>query len=91
MSIETTVLRAMLRLSRRREPADEEALTVRSGATGAQVRDILRRLEASGWVERRPGLPARLTFAGLALAVALLPRASTRRQVRRPRRASRAA
>ena len=57
MSIDTTVLRAMLRLSRRREAADEDALTVRSGCTRAEVRDALRRLEAQGIVERRPRLP----------------------------------
>jgi DNA-binding GntR family transcriptional regulator len=90
MSIDTTVLRAMLRLSRRREAADEDALTVRSGQTRATVRDALRRLEAQGLVERRPRLPPRLTMTGLAIAVALLPAAAARSS-RTTRRSSRAA
>lgn len=73
MRIDTTVLRAMLRLSRRREAADEDALTVRSGEARSAVRGALRRLEASGLVERRLHLAPRLTLQGLALAVALLP------------------
>jgi DNA-binding GntR family transcriptional regulator len=90
MSIDITVLRAMLRLSRRREAANEEALAVRSGHPRASVRNALRRLEAQGLVERRPRLPPRLTMTGLAVAVALLP-APAARPARRPRRDSRAA
>jgi Mn-dependent DtxR family transcriptional regulator len=89
MSIDTTVLRAMLRLSRRREAADEDALTVRSGESSVSVRAALRRLEAQGLVEQRPPLPPRLTLLGLAIAVALLP--GTARPKSRARRASRAA
>jgi DNA-binding GntR family transcriptional regulator len=94
MSIDTTILRAMLRLSRRREAADEDALTVRSGHSRAAVRDALRRLQAQGLVERRPSLPPRLTMTGLAVAVALLPPSSAlpaARAARRARRDSRAA
>lgn len=90
MSTDTTVLRAMLRLSRRREAADEDALTLRSGHTRATVRDSLRRLESIGLVERRTGRAPRLTFEGLAVAVALLP-ARAVRPVRPSRRPSRAA
>ena len=89
MSTDARVLRAMLRLSRRREAADEEGLVVRSGGTKAEVRASLRRLEALGFVERRADRP-RLTMQGLAAAVALLPRRQTRPS-RAPRRASRAA
>jgi DNA-binding GntR family transcriptional regulator len=90
MSTDTTVLRAMLRLSRRRQAADEDALTVRSGQTRAAVRDALRRLEAQGLVERRPRSAPRLTMMGLAIAVALLPAAAAR-SLRPPRRSSHAA
>src|ERR1700722_16757689 len=90
MSIDTTVLRAMLRLSRRREAADEDALTVRSGHPRASGPNALRRLEAQGLVERRPRLPPRLTMTGLAVAVALLPTPAAR-PLRRARRNSRVA
>jgi Mn-dependent DtxR family transcriptional regulator len=89
MSIEATVLRAMLRVARRREAADEEALAARVGNSAAEVRDALRRLDAAGLLERR-GRPApRLTMAGLAVAVGLLPVASRERRL--ARRSSRAA
>ncbi len=90
MTIDTTVLRALLRLSRRREAADEDALVLRSGRTRAQVRNALRELEAQGIVERRPALPPRLTMMGLAIAVAQLP-ARPARAARPARRSSRAA
>jgi RIO-like serine/threonine protein kinase len=90
MSTDTLVLRAMLRLSRRREAADEEALTLRSGMTAAEVRNALRRLEAQGLVERRRNAPPRLTMGGLALAVALLP-PQRAQPAARPRRTTRAA
>lgn len=89
MSIELTVLRAMLRVARRREAADEEALAVRAGGSEAEVRDALRRLDAAGLVERRGGSAPRMTMAGLAVAVGLLPAAARSR--RSARRASRAA
>jgi hypothetical protein len=95
MNIELIVLRTMLRLARRREPAAEEALVVRIqsgplpegplpegplpegpvGARGGQasIRAALRRLDSLGLVERRAGQAPRLTMAGLAVAVGLLP------------------
>jgi|GEM_PF-2197329 len=91
MSFDAMVLRAMLRLARRREAADEDALAVRVGGTRGAVRGAVRRLAAGGLVaRRRDGVPS-LTLAGLALAVALLPPGARRpgRPVRA--RASRAA
>lgn len=76
MSTEATVLRAMLRLSRRREAAEEEALALRVGSDGGRLRAVLRRLEAAGLVELRPDRPPRLTMAGLAVAVGSLPAAA---------------
>jgi Mn-dependent DtxR family transcriptional regulator len=82
MSIDAMVLRAMLRLARRREDAAEEAIAVRVGGSSGQIRASLRRLAAGGLVERRTQQGPRLTMAGLAVAVALLP------AQRRPRTAS---
>jgi Mn-dependent DtxR family transcriptional regulator len=89
MSIELTVLRAMLRVARRREAADVEALAVRVGGSPAEVRDALRLLDAAGLVERRGRSAPRMTMAGLAVAVGLLPAARAGR--RSARRSSRAA
>ena len=72
MSFDAMVLRAMLRLARRREAADEEAVAVRTGGSPAQVRSSLRRLRAMGLVQRVAHEP-RLTMPGFAIAVALLP------------------
>jgi Mn-dependent DtxR family transcriptional regulator len=90
MSIEAAVLRAMLRLARRREAADAEALAVRLGGSAAAVRAAIRRLDAAGLVERRAGDAPRLTMSGLAVAVGLLP-ASASGKGRSSRRSSRAA
>ncbi len=88
MSIDIMVLRAMLRLARRRRAADEAEVALRVGGSPAAVRGALRRLDAAGLVERRLAQPARLTMAGFA--VALLPGRAARPA--RPRRvASRAA
>ena len=89
MSIETEVLRAMLRVARRCEAADEESLAVRVGGSKAEVRAALRRLDAQGLVERRGERAARLTMAGLAVAVAQLP--AQQKKARTARRPSRAA
>jgi DNA-binding GntR family transcriptional regulator len=89
MSIDAAVLRAMLRVARRREAADEEALVARVGDPG-KVRAALRRLDASGLVERRGPQAPRLTMAGLAVAVGLLPAVSSRAK-RSACRSSRAA
>ncbi|MGD0525674.1 MAG: hypothetical protein ABSE49_11040 [Polyangiaceae bacterium] len=55
-----------------------------------EVRDALRRLDAKGLVERRGPQASRLTMAGLAVAVGLLPAAASRAK-RSTRRSSRAA
>ncbi len=73
MSIDIMILRAMLRLARRRKAADEGEVAVRVGGAPGSVRAALRRLDARGLVERRPSGPPRLTMAGFAVAVALLP------------------
>jgi len=90
MSIEAMVLRAMLRVARRREAADEEALVVRVGGPPAQVRAALRTLDTAGLVERRAGRAPRLTMAGFAVAVGSLPAWPAARRMP-PRRRSRAA
>jgi Mn-dependent DtxR family transcriptional regulator len=90
MSIDITVLRALLRLSRRREAADTDSIVLRSGAAAASVRASLRRLEALGLVEQRLERGPRLTMQGLAAAVALLPAAAAK-TAKHPKRASRAA
>jgi RIO-like serine/threonine protein kinase len=91
MDIDAMILRAMLRLARRREASDEEALALRVGATHADVRASIRRLDGVGLVERRGADAPRLTMAGLATAVALLPARAPRSVQRQARRASRAA
>ncbi len=91
MSFDAMVLRAMLRLARRREAADEEALAVRVGGTRGDVRAAVRRLGASGLVQREAGGPPSLTMAGLAVAVALLPAKAPRVPRAPARRSSRAA
>jgi Mn-dependent DtxR family transcriptional regulator len=88
MNTDAMVLRALLRLARRRLPADDEAIVVRVGAAPGAVRAAIRRLDAQGLVERRP--TARLTMAGLAVAIAMLPgqgAAPARAAVRAPRAA----
>jgi Mn-dependent DtxR family transcriptional regulator len=67
------VLRAMLRLARRRREADESEIALRVGRPPSAVRAALRRLDPRGLVERRGDCAPRLTMAGFALAVALLP------------------
>jgi hypothetical protein len=87
MSFETTVLQAMLRLARRREVADEGALSARVSGSAADLRRALRRLEQGELIERRAGGQVRLTLPGFAIAVALLPR-GVRREARRVARAA---
>jgi len=89
MSIDANVLRAMLRLARRREAAADNAVALRVGGTASQVRASMRRLRAGGLVEIRGTCEARLTMSGLAVAIALLPTAPPARIS--SRRASRAA
>jgi len=80
MSLEIDVLRALLRLARRRTPPTLEQIVVRVGGEEADVRRALRSLARSGLVQRTPaGL--RLSMAGLAVAVACAQRS---RPVARP-------
>jgi len=79
---ELTVLRALLRLARRRAPADLEQLLVRVGGQPSELRTAVRSLERAGYVERRSpgsGAVARLTMSGFAVAVAAV---ATRRDAR---------
>lgn len=91
MSIDIMVLRAMLRLARRRKAADEGEVAVRVGGSPGSVRAALRRLDAGGLVERRLSEPPRLTMAGFAVAVALLPERPAQASKLRSVRTSRAA
>lgn len=75
MNFDAMVLKAMLRLARKRSEAGEPEIALRVGGTADAVRAALRRLDGLGLVERRPRDAPRLTMGGLALAVALLPRA----------------
>jgi Mn-dependent DtxR family transcriptional regulator len=82
------VLRAMLRLARKRQQADDSELALRVARPPHAVRSAVRRLAAQGLVERRPEA-RRLTMEGFALAVALLPRAAQApRPLRRTHRAA---
>jgi Mn-dependent DtxR family transcriptional regulator len=70
MGYDFQLLGAMLRLARRREAADVDGLHIRTRGSRADVRAALRRLEAADLVERLGDERARLTLAGLAVAVA---------------------
>jgi Mn-dependent DtxR family transcriptional regulator len=70
MRYDFQLLGAMLRLARRREAADIDALQIRLSGSRADVRASLRRLEAADLVERLGDERARLTLAGFAVAVA---------------------
>lgn len=70
---ELDVLRALLRLARRRTPPSLEALVVRVGVEEPEVRNALRVLAWQGLVQRTPaGLG--LSMQGLAVAVAYAKR-----------------
>ena len=60
-----------MRLGRYRRAADDEAVALRVGARASAARASMRRLARAGLVELRKGHPARLTMAGLAIAVAV--------------------
>lgn len=79
MTYDALVLRVMLRLARRREAADVDAIALRLRGSAAAVRASMRRLDAGGWIERRGHEPPRLTITGLALAVAMLPMNASQR------------
>jgi predicted transcriptional regulator len=73
MHYELSVLRALLRLARRRSAADIDQLLVRVGGAPGDLRDAMRKLELAGLVERLAGGAegsGRLTLSGLAVAVA---------------------
>ncbi|MGH7271309.1 MAG: hypothetical protein ACREJ3_12850 [Polyangiaceae bacterium] len=95
MSIDAMVLRAMLRLARRRQPANQEAISLRVGSDPCLVQESIRRLAEQGLLDLRGGERwMRLTMPGFALALALLPGqgpASARRAPNDSPRTSRAA
>jgi hypothetical protein len=81
MSYDLSVLRALVRLSRRAavdgrrtvaEPIDSEALLSRAGGDVGDVRAAVARLERCG-LALRTGRGPRPTLAGLALALAAAP------------------
>jgi Mn-dependent DtxR family transcriptional regulator len=86
---DVTVLRAMLRLARRCQDADDGEIAIRVCRPPHAVRAAVRRLDGLGLVEHRARSAPRLTMAGLALAVALLPGAG--RTATRTRHTPRAA
>ena len=73
MNFDANVLRAMLRMARRRAEAEVDAVCLRVGGETRDVRRSLRRLQAAGLVEIRADRAPRLTLAGFAVAVAMLP------------------
>jgi len=88
-SFDVLVLRAMLRLARRRQEANDGDIAVRVCRPPSAVRRAVRRLDELGLVERRGRSAPRLTMGGLALAVALLPGAArTSRAARHTPRAA---
>jgi hypothetical protein len=87
MNTDAMVLRALLRLARRREAASEEALVLRVGVEGSTIRASLRRLDRLGMVES--GEIPRLTMSGLALSLALIAPKAPARLVHRSTRTSR--
>jgi DNA-binding IclR family transcriptional regulator len=94
MSYDLSILRAMLRLARKREAAGVGALLDRAGGDAAGVRAALRRLEQQGMVERQDAERARLTFVGFAVAYATRGAPATSSlaaRSRRPRARHRAA
>ncbi|MGO8999579.1 MAG: hypothetical protein ACLQVI_40150 [Polyangiaceae bacterium] len=68
-NLDLAVLRALARLSRMRKVVDCEALALRAGGSLEDVRGALGRLSREQLVDRN-ATSARLTMAGLAVAVA---------------------
>ena len=68
-NLDLAVLRALARLSRMRKVVDCEALALRAGGSLEDVRGALGRLSREQLVDRS-ATSARLTMAGLAVAVA---------------------
>lgn len=85
-NLELDVLRALLRLSRRRTAPTLEALVVRVGAEELEVRNALRVLAWQELVQRTPkGLG--LSLSGLAVAVAYAKRpGAAAKTVARPKK-----
>lgn len=80
MSFELDVLRAFLRLARRRTPPTLDQLVVRVGGEEPAVRDALKLLTRQGLLQRTSaGLG--LSMAGLAVAVAVAQRPAPRKTV----------
>ena len=73
MSLEIDVLRALLRLARRRTPPTIEQLLLRVGAGEPAVRRALAALIRGGLVHQTPKGP-RLSLSGFAVAVAYAQR-----------------
>jgi DNA-binding IclR family transcriptional regulator len=69
MSPEIAVLRALLRLARRRTPASLDEILVRVGVDAPSARRALASLARAGLVHRTVHGP-RLTLSGFAIAVA---------------------
>ncbi|MFO0672418.1 MAG: hypothetical protein U0235_22880 [Polyangiaceae bacterium] len=88
MHTELAILRAMLRLQRRRAVIDEASLLVRVGGTEAELEIGLRALEAAGFIHIEGGQP-RLSMAGLAVAIAQIPPVAAKRAAARGRRVAR--
>jgi hypothetical protein len=80
MSYDLSILRAVVRLCRRRSAVDLEALALRAGGELADARAAIARLERRG-LALRTARGARPTLAGLAVAVA----AAERRLAKSPR------
>jgi Mn-dependent DtxR family transcriptional regulator len=74
MSLDGQILRALLRLARRRSAASTDDVALRVRAEPRQVRARLRRLRAHGLVAFEDPECLKLTLPGLAFAVASLPR-----------------
>jgi Mn-dependent DtxR family transcriptional regulator len=70
MIYDLTILRAIARLSRAGKTINAQELNVRCGGEPAEIRQAIRRLESLGLVARTHNRDARLTLAGLAVAVA---------------------
>lgn len=77
MHSDLSLLRALARVSRKRLAPQLPALVARSGGDAADVLAALARLEGKGLVARRGPDDVRLTFLGLAAALASVPAASS--------------
>jgi hypothetical protein len=86
-SLEIEVLRAMLRLARRRTAPTVEQLLLRVAADEPSLRSCLRRLLSANLVHVTPKGP-RLTLTGFAIAVAMAATPRHKPAVAAPARAS---